>query len=149
MREKLMTALKEAMKAKETQRISTIRLVQSAIKDLEIASRTKADPTVTEGDIASLMSKLVKQREESAKIYDEGGRPELAAKEREEIGIIAEFMPKQLSEAEVIEIIKGIITEVGATSMKDMGKVMPVLKERYPGQLDFSKASGQIKTLLT
>ena len=149
MREKLMTALKEAMKAKDTQRISTIRLVQSAIKDLEIASRTKADPTVTEGDIASLMSKLVKQREESAKIYDEGGRPELAAKEREEIGIIAEFMPKQLSEAEVIEIIKGIITEVGATSMKDMGKVMPVLKVRYPGQLDFSKASGQIKTLLT
>ena len=149
MREKLMTALKEAMKARETQRISTIRLVQSAIKDLEIASRTKADPTVSEGDIASLMSKLVKQREESAKIYDEGGRPELAAKEREEIGIISEFMPKQLAEAEVIEIIRGIITEVGATSMKDMGKVMPVLKERYPGQLDFSKASGQIKALLS
>ncbi len=149
MREKLMTALKEAMKAKQTQRISTIRLVQSAIKDLEIASRTKADPTVGEGDIASLMSKLVKQREESAKIYDEGGRPELAAKEREEIGIISEFMPKQLSETEVIEIIKGIIAEVGATTMKDMGKVMPVLKERYPGQLDFSKASGQIKTLLS
>jgi uncharacterized protein YqeY len=149
MREKLMTALKEAMKAKETQRISTIRLVQSAIKDLEIANRTKADPTVSDGDIASLMSKLVKQREESAKIYDEGGRPELAAKEREEIAIIGEFMPKQLSEAEVIEIIRGIIAEVGATSMKDMGKVMPVLKERYPGQLDFSKASGQIKTLLS
>lgn len=149
MREELMNALKEAMKAKDTRRISTIRMVQAAIKDLEIANRTKADPTVSEGDIASLLSKLVKQREESAKIYDEGGRPELAAQEREEIGIISEFMPKQLSEAEVIEIIKGIIGEVGAASMKDMGKVMSVLKERYPGQLDFGKASGQIKALLS
>lgn len=149
MRDELMNALKEAMKAKDTQRTSTIRMVQSAIKDLDIASRTKADPTVTDGDIASLLSKLVKQREESAKIYDEGGRPELAAKEREEIAIISEFMPKQLSEAEVVDLIKGIIGETGAASMKDMGKVMSVLKERYPGQLDFGKASGQIKALLS
>jgi uncharacterized protein YqeY len=149
MRDELMTALKEAMKAKETRRITTIRMVQSAIKDLDIASRTKADPTVTDGDIAQLMSKLVKQREESAKMYDEGGRPELAAQEREEIAIISEFMPKQLSEAEVIEIIKGIIAETGAASMKDMGKVMSALRDRYPGQLDFGKASGQIKALLS
>jgi uncharacterized protein YqeY len=149
MRDELMTALKEAMKAKETRRISTIRMVQSAIKDLDIASRTKADPTVSDGDIAQLLSKLVKQREESAKIYDEGGRPELAAQEREEIAIISEFMPKQLSEDEVVAIIKGIIAEVGATSMKDMGKVMTPLRERYPGQLDFGKASGQIKALLS
>ena len=149
MREKLMDALKVAMKAKETTRISTIRMVQAAIKDLEIANRTKPDATTSDGDIASLLSKLVKQREESAKIYDEGGRPELAAKEREEIGIISEFMPKQLSEAEAIEIIRGIIAETGATSMKDMGKVMGALKERYPGQLDFGKASGQIKALLS
>jgi uncharacterized protein len=148
MRDKLMDAVKEAMKAKQPQRVSTIRMMQSAIKDLEIANRTKPDPTTTDGDIASLLSKLVKQREESAKIYDEGGRPELAAKEREEIAIIGEFMPKQLSEAEVIAIIKGIITETGAASMKDMGKVMSVLRERYPGQLDFGKASGQIKGLL-
>lgn len=149
MREKLMDALKVAMKAKESGRISTIRMVQAAIKDLEIANRTKPNAETTDGDIASLLSKLVKQREESAKIYDEGGRPELAAKEREEIAIISEFMPKQLSEAEVIEIIKGIIGEVGAESMKDMGKVMAALKERYPGQLDFGKASGQIKSLLS
>ena len=149
MREKLMNALKEAMKAKDSQRVSTIRMVQAAIKDLEIANRTKPDATTSDGDIASLLSKLVKQREESAKIYDEGGRPELAAKEREEIGIISEFMPKQLSEAEAIEIIKSIIAETGATSMKDMGKVMGALKERYPGQLDFGKASGQIKALLS
>ena len=149
MREKLMNALKEAMKAKDSQRVSTIRMVQAAIKDLEIANRTKPDATTSDGDIASLLSKLVKQREESARIYDEGGRPELAAKEREEIGIISEFMPKQLSEAEAIEIIKSIIAETGATSMKDMGKVMGALKERYPGQLDFGKASGQIKALLS
>lgn len=149
MRDKLMDALKEAMKAKQSQRISTIRMVQAAIKDLEIANRTKPDATTSDGDIASLLSKLVKQREESAKIYDEGGRPELAAKEREEIAIISEFMPKQLSEAEVVDIIKGIIAETGAASMKDMGKVMSVLKERYPGQLDFGKASGQIKSLLS
>jgi uncharacterized protein YqeY len=148
MRERLMTALKEAMKAKESMRVNTIRMVQAAIKDLEIANRTKPDATTTDGDIASLMSKLVKQREESAKIYDEGGRPELAAKEREEIAIIGEFMPKQLSEAEVTEVIKGIIAETGAASIKDMGKVMAVLKERYPGQLDFAKASGQIKAAL-
>lgn len=149
MREKLMNALKEAMKSKEQRKITTIRMVQAAIKDLEIANRTKADPTTSDGDIASLLSKLVKQREESAKMYDEGGRPELAEQEREEIAIISEFMPKQLSESEVIEIIKGIIAEVGATSIKDMGRCMALLKERYPGQLDFGKASGQIKALLS
>jgi uncharacterized protein YqeY len=148
MREKLMDALKEAMKAKQPGRISTIRMVQSAIKDLEIANRTRTDPATSDGEIASLMSKLVKQREESAKMYDEGGRPELAAKEREEIAVISEFMPKQFSEAEVTELIRGIIAETGAASIKDMGKVMGTLKERYPGQLDFGKASGQIKGLL-
>ncbi|WP_137155833.1 GatB/YqeY domain-containing protein [Rhizobium sp. FKL33] len=148
MREKLMTALKEAMKSKETTRVNTIRMVQSAIKDLEIANRTKADATVTDGDIAQLLSKLVKQREESAKVYDEGGRPELAAKEREEIAIITGFMPKQLSDDEVTEAIKAAIAETGAASIKDMGKVMAVLKDRFPGQMDFAKASGQIKAQL-
>lgn len=148
MREKLMDALKVAMKAKESGRISTIRMVQAAIKDLEIANRTKPNAETTDGDIAQLLAKLVKQREESAKIYDEGGRPELAQKEREEIVIISEFMPKQLSEAEAAEVIKGVIAETGAASIKDMGKVMAVLRERYPGQMDFGKASGQIKSLL-
>jgi uncharacterized protein YqeY len=148
MREKLMNALKEAMKAKDSQRISTIRMVQSAIKDLEIANRTKPGAETGDGEIAALLSKLVKQREESARIYDEGGRPELAAKEREEITIISEFMPKQLSDEEALEAIRQVIAEVGATSIKDMGKCMALLKERYPGQLDFGKASGQIKSLL-
>lgn len=149
MRDELMNALKEAMKAKETARVSTIRMVQSAIKDLDIAARTKADPTVTDGDIAQLLSKLVKQREESAKMYDEGGRPDLSAKEREEIAIISEFMPKQLSETEAVEAIRQVIHETGATTIKDMGKVMSVLRERFPGQMDFGKASGQIKALLS
>jgi uncharacterized protein YqeY len=148
MREKLMDALKVAMKTKETTRISTIRMVQAAIKDLEIANRTKPNSETTDGDIALLLAKLVKQREESAKIYDEGGRPELAQKEREEIAIISEFMPKQLSEAEAEEVIKGVIAETGAASINDMGKVMAVLRERHPGQMDFGKASGQIKSLL-
>ncbi|MCV3764770.1 GatB/YqeY domain-containing protein [Rhizobium sp. TRM95796] len=148
MREKLMAALKEAMKSKETTRVNTIRMVQSAIKDLEIANRTKPDATVTDGDIAQLLSKLVKQREESAKVYDEGGRPELAAKEREEIAIITGFMPKQLSDDEVTEAINAAIAETGAASIKDMGKVMAVLKDRFPGQMDFAKASGLIKAQL-
>lgn len=149
MREKLMDALKAAMKAKESAKISTIRMVQAAIKDLEIANRTKPNAETTDADIAQLLAKLVKQREESAKIYDEGARPELAAKEREEIAIIAEFMPKQLSEDEAVAAIKAVITETGAASMKDMGKVMSVLRERFPGQMDFGKASGQIKSLLS
>jgi len=149
MREKLMDALKVAMKAKESAKISTIRMVQAAIKDLEIANRTKPNAETTDADIAQLLSKLVKQREESAKIYDEGGRPELAAKEREEIAFIAEFMPRQLSDDEAVEAIKGVIAETGAASMKDMGKVMAVLRERFPGQMDFGKASGQIKALLS
>jgi uncharacterized protein YqeY len=148
MREKLMSSLKEAMKSKETTRVNTIRMVQSAIKDLEIANRTKPDATVTDGDIAQLLSKLVKQREESAKVYDEGGRPELAAKEREEIGIITGFMPKQLSDDEVTDAIKAAIAETGAASIKDMGKAMAVLKDRFPGQMDFAKASGLIKAQL-
>src|SRR5690606_15612694 len=113
---KLMNALKEAMKAKDSHRISTIRMVQSAIKDLEIANRTKPGAETGDGEIAALLSKLVKQREESARIYDEGGRPELAAKEREEITIISEFMPKQLSDEEALEAIRQVIAEVGATS---------------------------------
>ncbi len=148
MREKLSSALKDAMKAKQQRRVTTIRMVQAAIKDLDIANRTTTKGAVDDGDIASLMSKLVKQREESAKMYEDGARPELAAQEREEIAIIVEFMPKQLSEAEVTDIIKAVIAETAAASVKDMGKCMAVLKERYPGQMDFSKASAMVKSLL-
>src|SRR5207237_778149 len=109
---------------------------------------TTSKGAADDGDIATLMAKLVKSREESAKIYDDAGRPELASQEREEIAIITEFMPKQLSEAEVGDILKGVIAETGATSIKDMGKCMALLKERYPGQMDFAKASAMIKSML-
>lgn len=148
MREQLMTAMKEAMKAKEMRTVQTIRMVQAAIKDLDIANRTAGKPEADNGEIAGLLSKLVKTREESAKIYAENNRPELADQERAEIAVITSFMPKQLSEAEVADAIKAAIAEAGAASIKDMGKVMAVLKAKFPGQMDFGKASAAIKAAL-
>ena len=148
MRDELMNALKEAMKARDTRRISTIRMVQAAIKDLDIASRTKADSTVTDGDIASLLSKLVKQREESLGIYEKAGRDDLAMVEREEIAILGEFLPKGLSEAEIEAAIIDAINKTGAAGAKDMGKVVASLKAEFPGRIDFGKASAKIRTAL-
>ncbi|MCF1463788.1 GatB/YqeY domain-containing protein [Agrobacterium vitis] len=149
LREDLTTALKEAMKAKDSRRLSTIRLVQSAIKDRDIANRGEGKAEASDDDILQLMAKLVKQREESAKIYEDNARPELAAQEREEVAIIKAFMPEQMDDAKVREAISGIITEISAEGVRDMGKVMAALKERYAGQMDFAKASGLVKELLT
>ncbi|MCF1433426.1 GatB/YqeY domain-containing protein [Agrobacterium vitis] len=149
LREDLTTALKEAMKAKDSRRLSTIRLVQSAIKDRDIANRGEGKDEASDDDILQLMAKLVKQREESAKIYEDNARPELAAQEREEVAIIKGFMPEQMDDAKVREAISGIITEISAEGVRDMGKVMAALKERYAGQMDFAKASGLVKELLT
>ncbi|BCH63307.1 MULTISPECIES: GatB/YqeY domain-containing protein [Rhizobium/Agrobacterium group] len=149
LREDLTTALKEAMKAKDSRRLSTIRLVQSAIKDRDIANRGEGKAEASDDDILQLMAKLVKQREESAKIYEDNARPELAAQEREEVAIIKGFMPEQMDDDKVREAISGIITEISAEGVRDMGKVMAALKERYAGQMDFAKASGLVKELLT
>ncbi|BCH54907.1 GatB/YqeY domain-containing protein [Agrobacterium vitis] len=149
LREDLTTALKEAMKAKDSRRLSTIRLVQSAIKDRDIANRGEGKAEASDDDILQLMAKLVKQREESAKIYEDNARPELAAQEREEVAIIKGFMPEQMDDDKVREAISGIITEISAEGVRDMGKVMAALKERYAGQMDFAKASGVVKELLT
>ncbi|MGV2128997.1 GatB/YqeY domain-containing protein [Agrobacterium vitis] len=149
LREDLTTALKEAMKAKDSRRLSTIRLVQSAIKDRDIANRGEGKAEASDDDILQLMAKLVKQREESAKIYEDNARPELAAQERDEVAIIKAFMPEQMDDAKVREAISGIITEISAEGVRDMGKVMAALKERYAGQMDFAKASGVVKELLT
>lgn len=149
LREDLTTALKEAMKAKDSRRLSTIRLVQSAIKDRDIANRGEGKGEASDDDILQLMAKLVKQRDESAKIYEENARPELAAQEREEAQIIKGFMPEQMDEAKVREAVTGIISELNAEGVRDMGKVMAALKERYAGQMDFAKASGTVKELLT
>ncbi|WP_377289961.1 GatB/YqeY domain-containing protein [Rhizobium sp. SG2393] len=148
MRDEFATVLKDAMRAKDTRRISTIRLIQTAIKDRDIANRGQGKDPVNNDEIMQILAKMIKQREESARIYDEGGRPELAQQEREEIVIISSFLPAQLSEDEVRALCAGVIAEIGAQGLRDMGKVMAVLKERHPGQMDFAKASAIVKDLL-
>jgi uncharacterized protein len=145
LRERLSESMKAAMKAKEVKRLSTVRLMLDAVQKQDIASRE----TTSDDDVLVVLAKMIKQREESATAYDAGGRPELAAGEREEIAIIREFMPRQLSADESREAVKEAIATAGAGSMKDMGKVMAALKERYAGQMDFAKASAQVKELLT
>lgn len=147
-RETLASAQKDAMKAKDTARLSTVRLILAAIKDRDIANRGIGKEAASDDEVLQILAKMVKQREESAKIYDEGQRPELAAKEREEIAIIQGYMPEQISDEKAREIIAGVIAEIGAAGIKDMGKSMAVLKERYAGQMDFAKASGTLKELL-
>ena len=150
LREKLTEAMKDAMKAKDAKRLATVRMMLAALKDKDIAARTETSRDLLgDDDILGLLAKMIKQREESAAVYEQGGRPELAANERAEIEIIREFMPKQMDEAEAKAAIQAVVTEVGAASIKDMGKVMALLKERYAGQMDFGKASGQVKEALT
>jgi uncharacterized protein YqeY len=149
LREEFNESLKQAMKARDARRVSTLRLVLAALKDRDIAQRTEESRAgVGDEEILSLLAKMIKQREESAATYDHGGRPELAAAEREEIVIIRAFMPKQLAAEETKKAIEAVIVELGAQSMKDMGKVMAALKERYAGQMDFGQAGGVVKELL-
>ncbi|SCB57249.1 hypothetical protein GA0061105_102238 [Rhizobium aethiopicum] len=148
LRDQLATQLKEAMKAKDSERLSTVRLIQAAIKDRDIANRGTGKEQASDDEILQILAKMVKQRDESAKIYEENSRPELAAKERAEIIVIQDFMPKQLSDSEVRANISAVIAETGSSGVKDMGKVMAALKERYAGQMDFAKASATVKELL-
>jgi uncharacterized protein YqeY len=150
LREQFTEQMKEAMKAKDAKRLSTLRLVLAALKDRDIAARTETSRELLGDDeILLLLAKMIKQREESAAAYDAGNRPELAAAEREEIAIIRSFMPKQMSPEETKDAAAAAIAETGASAMKDMGKVMALLKERYAGQMDFAKASATVKTLLS
>ena len=148
MRDELTAALKEAMKAKDTVRLSTIRLVQAAIKDRDIANRTAGKDAASDEEIAQLLAKMVKQREESARIYEENARAELALQERAEIEVIKAFMPAQLSDDEIRAAAAAAIADTGAAGPKDMGKVIGLLKERCTGKMDFAKASGIVKELL-
>ena len=148
LRDDINNALKEAMKARDERRVSTLRLVNSTLKNADIEARGQGKGPLTDDELLSLLQKMIKQRQESVELYDKGGRPELAAKEREEIAIIATYLPKQMSEAETQAAIAAVVKELGASSMKDMGKVMAALKERHAGQMDFSKASGAVKALL-
>lgn len=147
LREKLQGAVKDAMRAKEAERLSTLRMISSAIKDREIVARGEG-AEVTEGDILALLGKMVKQRQESAKAYAAGARPELEAKELNEIKVITEFLPQQLDAGQVQSAIAAAVAEAGASSLKDMGKVMAVLKAKYTGQMDFGAVGALIKAQL-
>lgn len=149
MRDTLASALKDAMKARDPLTVSTIRLLQAAIKDRDIANHGLGKGPLGDDEILQILAKLIKQREESARLYEDGGRPELAEKERSEIVVINRFLPTQLSADEVTAICAAVIAEIGAAGIKDMGRVMAVLKERYPGQMDFGKASAVLKGQLT
>jgi uncharacterized protein YqeY len=149
MRDRLMEDVKAAMKAGDRPRLSTLRLIQAAIKDRDIANRGAGKDAASDDEILQLLAKMVKQREESAKAFEDGGRAELAATERAEIAVIRDFMPKQMDQAETEAAIRAVVAETGASGIKDMGKVMAALREHYAGQMDFGKASGTVKALLS
>jgi hypothetical protein len=149
LRDQINDAVKAAMKAQDKLRLSTLRLVNAAIKNADIEARGAGKDALADGDILSLLQKLIKQRQESVELYEKGGRAELAAQERAEIEIINGFLPQQLSEAEAKEAIAGVVRETGAAGMKDMGKVIAALKARYAGRMDFAKASALVKAMLT
>ena len=140
--------LNEALKAKDKNIYPTLRLIVSAIKDAEIAGRSKGAKEITDSDITSILKKMIKQRNESCEVYKKAGRAELFDSETKEIKVINNFLPKQLSDEETKKICEEVIKSVGAASMKDMGKVMGVLKSKHADTLDFSKVSGIIKGLL-
>jgi len=149
MRTEINTALKDAMKSKDSARLSTLRLISAAIKDREIAMRGSSDEgEVGDSEILGILGKMVKQRQESARAYEEGGRLELAEKELGEVAVIEAFLPKQLSEEEAAAAVDSAIGETGADSIRDMGKVMGVLKSKYTGQMDFGKVGPMVKDRL-
>ena len=145
LRDEINNALKTAMKAQDQRRVSTLRLVNAAFKNADIEARGGNKGPLADDELLSVLQKMIKQRQESAELYDKGGRPELAAQEREEIAIVTSFLPKQMSEDEVKAAVAAVVKEIGAASMKDMGKVMAALKERYAGKMDFAKAGGLVK----
>ncbi len=147
-REKVVESVKVSMKAREEQRVGILRLINAAIKEKDINSEMKGQKALSETEILGLLQTMIKQRKESASIFQSAGRNDLYDKEVFEIAVIEEFLPKQMDDAETKAAIQKILQELNVTSMKDMGKVMPVLKERYAGQLDMGKASGFLKELL-
>ena len=149
MRDKINSAMKQAMRDKEALRLSTLRLVMAAIKDRDIAARVDGvDNSVSDDEILSILAKMIKQRKDSAAAYDNAGRAELAAQEKSEIEIITDFLPKQLGDNEIEDAVKKVINDSGASGIRDMGKVMGLLKSTYAGQMDFGKAGGVVKNLL-
>ncbi|NPD16242.1 GatB/YqeY domain-containing protein [Xinfangfangia sp. D13-10-4-6] len=154
LRSSLNEALKEAMKARDSARLSTLRLINAAIKDRDIAARGegraegRSEEGVADTELLALLGKLVKQRQESARIYEEGGRLELAEKELAEVRVITEFLPRQMSEEEAAAVIDETIAALGANSIRDMGRVMAELKAKYTGQMDFAVIGAKIREKL-
>ena len=149
LRLRLSEALKTALLSKDARKVSTVRLILAALKDRDIAARSRnVMDGIPEDEILSMLQSMMKQRRESISLYEQGGRLELAQQEAEEIAIIETFLPQQFSEAEVAEAVKTIIAEIGAAGLKDMGRTMAALKERYAGQMDFTKASATVKAQL-
>lgn len=149
MRDQFTEALKLAMKKQDKRRTSTLRLILAAIKDRDIASRSRDTEGVSDSEILEILMRMIKQRRESVTIYEEAGRLELAQQEQEEIDIISTFLPKQLDDAEIEAAVTQTLQEIGAAGLKDMGRAMAALKERYRGQMDFSKASALVKSKLS
>jgi uncharacterized protein YqeY len=149
LRERIASGLKEAMREKDATRLSTLRLINAAIKDQDIAARAKGSGDgVGEAEVLAILGKMVRQRQESARAYEEGGRLELAEKEQAEIAVIEDFLPRRLSEAEVEAAITAAIAGTGATGLRDMGRVMGELKGRYTGQMDFGAVGPMVKARL-
>ena len=150
MRDRVNSALKQAMKDKQPERLSTLRLINAAIKDRDIDARSDGnDEGVPDSEILAILGKMAKQRQESARAYEEGGRLDLAERERAEIVIIEEFLPRQLSQAEVDKAIDAAVAEIGAQTIRDMGKVMAALKAKYTGQMDFGAVGPAVKDRLS
>ncbi|TCT39050.1 GatB/YqeY domain-containing protein [Martelella mediterranea] len=148
LRDKLVLALKDSSKEEDPVRFSTLRLVQAAIKDRDLAHRASGRDPVSDEDITCMLIQMVQQRKESVRLYNEKGHPELAEQERAEISVIREFLPAQLPEDQIREVCASVVEETGAQGLRDVGKCIKTLKDRYSGQMDFSKASGVVKDML-
>lgn len=149
LRQRLNDELKAAMKSRDQRATSTLRLILAALKDRDIAARTRGiTDGVDETEIVDMLQKMVRQRQESIELYKKGNRPELAAQEQGEIEMIERFLPQKMSETETAQAIQGVIGELGAATIKDMGRVMAALKERYAGRMDFAKVGQQVKQKL-
>lgn len=149
LRARITDDLKEAMKAKDQLKLSTLRLINAALKDRDIAMRGEGeDHVMSDAEITAILSRMVKQRQESARAYEEGGRLELVEREMDEIGVIEAYLPRQLSGDEAEAAISAVVEELGASSIRDMGRVMNLLKERYTGQMDFGAVGPMVKARL-
>ncbi|MBZ6078125.1 GatB/YqeY domain-containing protein [Microvirga puerhi] len=148
LRERFTADMKEALKAGDKPRLGAVRLIQAALKDKDIEARGAGKGPATDEEILALLQKMIKQRQESIAMYEQGGRAELAQQERAEVEVISSYLPKQMDDAEVKAAIEAAIAETGAASMKDMGKVVGILRGKYAGRMDFAKASGLVKEML-